>query len=76
MVMEADMRLYTVSSIDSWTMMKGPKGTQVPRLGKNGGPLSVSDGMVGSWAACHAFRLRKLAEGAVSVSELRKWKGQ
>ena len=69
------MRLYTVSSIDSWIMMKGPKGAQVPRLGKNGGPLCVSDGMISDRISCVAFKLRKFAEGAVSVSKIRKWKG-
>jgi len=69
------MRLYTVSSIDSWTMMKGPKGTHVPRLGKNGGQLCISDGMISSHENCEAFVARKLLT-AVSVSAIRKWKGQ
>ena len=69
------MRLYTVSSIDSWIMMKGPKGTTVPRLGKNGGPLCVSDGMISSFKNCVAFVAAKQAADAVSTSRIRKWKG-
>ncbi len=67
------MRLYCVSSIDSWTMMKGPKGTQVPRLGKNGGPLCISDGMISSLENCEAFVARKRPT-AVTVSEIKKWR--
>ena len=70
------MRLYTVSSIDSWTMMKGPKGTNVPRLGKNGGQLCVSDGMVGSRQGCMNFVARKQAAGCISTSDIKRWKGQ
>ena len=69
------MRLYTVSSIDSWIMMKGPKGTTVPRLGKNGGPLCVSDGMISSHEWCALFVATKRATGCVSTSKIRKWKG-
>ncbi len=68
------MRLYTVSSIDSWTMMKGPKGTQVPRLGKNGGPLCTRDGMIGSLEGCEKFVTRKLTENAITISEIKKWR--
>jgi len=67
--------MYTVSSIDSWIMMKGPKGTNVPRLGKNGGQLCVSDGMISSLERCEAFVVRKRASGAVSISTIKKWKG-
>ena len=71
------MRLYTVSSIDEWIVVQAVGKTKAgPKLGKNGGPLCKSDGMIGTWAACYAFRQRKLAEGAVSVSQLRKWKGR
>jgi hypothetical protein len=70
------MRLYTVSSLDTWTMMKGPKGTSVPRLGKNGGPLCVTDGMISSLEKCQQFVVQKQAAGCVSTSAIRKWKGQ
>ena len=69
------MRLYTVSSIDSWIMMQGSKGTTIPRLGKNGGPLSVTDGMISSHHECELFVTQKITEGAVSTSSIRKWKG-
>jgi hypothetical protein len=70
------MRLYTVASIDSWIMMQGPKGAQVPRLGKNGGQLCVTDGMISSHHECELFVAQKITEGAVSTSKIRKWKGQ
>ena len=69
------MRLYTVSSIDSWIMMQGSKGLSVPRLGKNGGPLCVTDGMISSHHECELFVAQKITEGAVSVSHIRHWKG-
>lgn len=69
------MRLYTVSAIDSWTMMKGPKGTSVPRLGKNKGPLCVTSGMISSLSNCMNFVAEKLVEGCVSTSNIRVWKG-
>ena len=67
------MRLFTVSSIDSSVMVKGPKGTNVPNLGKNGGPLCVTDGMISSKENCEAFRARKLLT-AESVSGIKKWR--
>ncbi len=70
------MRLYTVSAIDSWIMMQGPKGTTVPRLGKNKGPLCVTSGMISSLQHCMDFIAEKQAEGCVSTSAIRKWKGQ
>ncbi len=70
------MKLYTVSAIDSLVMMKGPKGAQVPRLGKNGGPLCVTSGMISSRVNCMAFVADKQAAGCVSTSRIRHWKGQ
>lgn len=77
------MRLYTVSSIDSWIMMATPgragkpAGKMIPRLGKNGGPLCVTDGMISSFENCERFVDHKLTTGeAVSVSKIRVWKGQ
>ncbi len=76
------MRLYTVSSIDSWIMMQTPgragkaDGKLIPRLGKNGGPLCKTDGMISSYGNCAQFLADKWAAGAVSVSKIRKWKGQ
>ncbi len=76
------MRLYTVSSIDSWIMMAQPgkvgksAGKQVPRLGKNGGPLCVTDGMISSLKNCRGFVRAKLQMGCVSTSKIRVWKGQ
>ncbi len=70
------MRLYTVSSIDSLVMVKGPKGTHTPKVGKNGGPLCVTDGMISSRQNCMDFIARKQAEGCVSTSDIKHWKGQ
>ncbi len=72
------MRLYTVSSIDKWIMMAVPgrEDRMQPRLGKNGGPLCVTDGMISSYEQCELFVARKIAERAVSTSKIRKWKGQ
>lgn len=71
------MRLYTVSSIDSWIMMAVPgrADRQQPRLGKNGGPLCVTDGMISSLEKCQQFVAQKQAAGCVSTSAIRKWKG-
>ncbi len=76
------MRLYIVSSIDSWTMTKvQPRagkvdtGKSVPRLGKNGGPLCSTSGMISSLQQCRQFAADKRAAGVVSVSKIRKWKG-
>lgn len=78
------MRLYTVSSIDSWTMMKQPgragSGKQgeklIPRLGKNGGPLCATSGLISSLEQCQLFVAQKISERVVSVSKIRVWKGQ
>ena len=69
------MRLYTVSSIDSWIQVKGMGKTKsAPKLGKNKGPLCVSDGMIGSLQGCMDFVARKQAAGCVSTSSIRKWR--
>lgn len=70
-------RLYTVSSIDEWIIVQ-QFGTDKmgPKLGKNGGPLCKTSGIIADHISCVAFKLRKLAEGAVSVSHIRKWKGR
>ena len=75
------MRLYTVSSIDSVQMMKVPgRGRnsplkERPRLGKNGGPLVNTDGIISSLQNCMDFVARKQAVGCISTSDIRKWKG-
>jgi len=70
------VRLYTVSSIDSWIVVKDMgKQRSAPKLGKNGGPLCVTDGMISSLENCMAFVARKQAEGCVSTSDIKKWKG-
>ena len=75
------MRLYTVSSIDEYIMMlqhgrAGSRGTKmIPRLGKNGGHLVKTDGMISSYENCEAFVCDKIADGVVSTSQIRKWKG-
>jgi len=69
------MRLYTVSSIDSWIVVKEMGKIKAgPKLGKNGGPLCVSDGMISSYKRCEAFVARKLAAGVVSTSRIRLWR--
>ncbi len=76
------MRLYTVSSIDSYVMMKQPGRAgasgdrMIPRLGKNGGPMVVTDGMISSYENCEAFVRDKSTSGCVSTSHIRKWKGR
>lgn len=82
------MRLYTVSSIDAWLLMKKPTfvkrgqaprkakdDVMIPRLGKNGGRLCKTSGMISSMAICRRFVAAKRLEGVVSVSKIRKWKG-
>ena len=51
------------------------EGKQVPRLGKNGGPLCTVDGMISTYRQCAEFKARKMAEGVVSVSKIRRWAG-
>lgn len=71
------MRLYTVSSIDEWIVVKAMgKMKAGPKLGKNGGPLCRTSGIISDHIHCVAFKLKKFAEGAVSVSHIRKWKGR
>jgi len=71
------MRLYTVSSIDSWVVVKGlGKTKSAPKLGKNGGPLCVTDGMISSRQRCVEFVARKQAAGAVSTSDIKRWRGR
>ena len=75
------MRLYTVSSIDSIQMKKvvvrmGKITDKMePRLGKNGGQLVNTDGIISSHAECMKFVARKQAEGCISTSDIRHWKG-
>lgn len=71
------MRLFTVSSIDEWIIVAGiGKAKAGPKLGKNGGPLCKSSGMISSREQCELFVARKIVEGAVSTSPIRKWKGR
>lgn len=70
-------RLYTVSSIDSWIIVKAMgKKLAGPKLGKNGGPLCVTDGMISSRANCMKFVAHKQAVGCVSTSDIRRWKNK
>ncbi len=69
------MRLYTVSAIESWIMMQGPKGTTIPRVGKNGGPLANTRGVISSLENCKAFVNKAWLDGCVSVSDIKHWKG-
>ena len=54
----------------------GREDRMQPRLGKNGGPLCKTDGMISSYANCQLFVARKISERAVSMSKIRVWKGQ
>jgi len=71
------MRLYTVSAIESWVVVKGMgKKLAAPKLGKNGGPLCVTRGMISSYDCCKAFVDQARLDGCVTVSEIRKWRGR
>ena len=69
-------RLYTVSSIDEWIIVKQFGSNNMgPKLGKNGGPLCKTSGIIASHEECERFVARKRIEGVVSTSHIRKWKG-
>lgn len=71
------MRLYTVSAIDEWIVVKAMgKAKAGPKLGKNGGPLCRTSGMISSYENCEAFVRDKSTSGCVSTSHIRKWKGR
>lgn len=70
------MRLYTVSAIESWQMQTLPNGKVKPRVGKNGGPLSVTRGMISSYENCAEFVDKAWMDGCVTVSDIRKWRGR
>lgn len=66
-----------MSSIDEWIVVKAiGKMKAGPKLGKNGGPLCKTDGMISSYENCMDFIAAKRAMGCVSTSKIRKWKGR
>jgi len=70
------MRLYTVSAIEGWQVAKVKGRPDKLRLGKNGGPLAHMRGLIGSREACTAFVAQAQLDNVVSVSYIRKWRGQ
>lgn len=68
------MRLYTVSAIDSWQIMSVAGRPDKPRLGKNGGPMPNVSGTISSLENCKAFVAQKVKEGALTISEIRRWR--
>ncbi len=61
------MRLYTVSGVREWKLVKTPGGQILNKI-----PLT--EGMVGTKEACEQFVQDKRDAGFERVSNIKKWK--